>query len=61
MRRIRGKCKEFSFVLLCLIASVILTDLSFQDMKFPKPIISALKKKGIVKPSPIQIQGIPAV
>ncbi|ESO91087.1 hypothetical protein LOTGIDRAFT_163615 [Lottia gigantea] len=34
---------------------------SFQEMKFPKPIITALKKKGINKPSPIQVQGIPAV
>ena len=30
-------------------------------MKFPKSLLNALKKQSIVKPSPIQIQGIPAV
>ncbi|GFR59720.1 ATP-dependent RNA helicase abstrakt [Elysia marginata] len=34
---------------------------SFEGMKFPPPIINSLKKKGIEKPSPIQIQGIPTV
>ncbi|XP_055333545.1 probable ATP-dependent RNA helicase DDX41 [Paramacrobiotus metropolitanus] len=34
---------------------------TFEEMKFPKPIISALKKKGIVKPTPIQMQGLPTV
>ena len=34
---------------------------SFKDMKFPKSIINALKKKGIMKPSPIQMQGLPTV
>ncbi|XP_076437039.1 putative ATP-dependent RNA helicase DDX41 isoform X2 [Babylonia areolata] len=34
---------------------------TFQEMRFPPPIIEALKKKGIEKPTPIQIQGIPAV
>ena len=34
---------------------------AFKDMKFPKPILEALRKKGIEKPSPIQIQGIPTV
>lgn len=34
---------------------------SFRDMKFPKPILQALKKKGIRQPSPIQTQGIPVV
>ncbi|KAB7494206.1 ATP-dependent RNA helicase abstrakt [Armadillidium nasatum] len=33
----------------------------FVDMKFPKSVIKALAKKGIEKPSPIQMQGIPAV
>lgn len=31
----------------------------FQDMKIPAPILKYLKGKGIIKPSPIQIQGIP--
>lgn len=31
----------------------------FQDMKIPTPILKYLKGKGITKPSPIQIQGIP--
>ncbi|CAG2164400.1 unnamed protein product [Oppiella nova] len=34
---------------------------TFKDMKFPKSVINALKKKGILKPSPIQMQGLPAV
>ena len=34
---------------------------SFKEMKLPKSIINALKKKGILKPSPIQMQGLPAV
>ncbi|RUS68916.1 hypothetical protein EGW08_023324 [Elysia chlorotica] len=34
---------------------------SFESMKFPQPILECLKKKGIEKPSPIQIQGIPTV
>ncbi|KAK6910852.1 hypothetical protein I203_104886 [Kwoniella mangroviensis CBS 8507] len=31
----------------------------FADMKVPKPILDYLKSKGIKKPTPIQIQGIP--
>jgi len=34
---------------------------SFKEMRFPDPVIEALKAKGIRKPTPIQIQGIPAV
>jgi len=34
---------------------------SFKDMRFPEPVLEALKAKGIRKPTPIQIQGIPAV
>ncbi|KAK3751354.1 hypothetical protein QZH41_009312, partial [Actinostola sp. cb2023] len=34
---------------------------TFKEMKFPRVIINALKKKGIVHPTPIQIQGLPAV
>ena len=30
-------------------------------MKFPKSIIHALKEKGIFKPTPIQMQGLPAL
>lgn len=30
-------------------------------MKFPKAILTCLKKKGITKPTPIQIQGLPAM
>lgn len=33
----------------------------FKEMKLPRSIISCLKNKGIVTPSPIQMQGIPAV
>lgn len=31
----------------------------FEDMKIPQPILSHLKSKGILKPSPIQTQGLP--
>jgi len=34
---------------------------SFEHMKFPPAVLKMLKKKGIVKPSPIQIQGLPAI
>ncbi|XP_053683237.1 ATP-dependent RNA helicase abstrakt [Sabethes cyaneus] len=34
---------------------------SFREMKFPKPILAALERRNIRKPSPIQVQGIPAV
>ena len=32
---------------------------SFKDMRFPDPILTALRNKGIRKPTPIQIQGSP--
>mmetsp|Transcript_14242 Transcript_14242/g.21070 ORF Transcript_14242/g.21070 Transcript_14242/m.21070 type:complete len:611 (+) Transcript_14242:1-1833(+) len=32
---------------------------SFREMKFPMPIIKALEDKGIKRPTPIQVQGIP--
>lgn len=35
--------------------------LSFEEMKFPKEIVAALKAKGITKPTTIQMQAIPAV
>ena len=34
---------------------------TFREMKFPKPILDALKKKGITHPTPIQLQGLPTV
>lgn len=34
---------------------------SFKDMKIPKSIIAALKERGITRPSPIQMQGLPAL
>lgn len=33
----------------------------FKEMKFPKSILTGLDKKGIKKPTPIQVQGIPTV
>ncbi|XP_035387628.1 probable ATP-dependent RNA helicase DDX41 [Electrophorus electricus] len=33
----------------------------FREMKFPQAILKGLKKKGIVHPTPIQIQGIPTI
>ena len=32
---------------------------SFEEMRFPKAILDALKAKGITRPTPIQVQGIP--
>lgn len=34
---------------------------SFKDMKFPKPILRVLEDRGIKKPTPIQMQGLPAI
>ena len=34
---------------------------TFKEMKFPHPILTAMKKKGISKPTPIQVQGLPVV
>lgn len=34
---------------------------TFKEMKFHKGIITGLEEKGIKKPTPIQLQGIPAV
>jgi ATP-dependent RNA helicase DDX41 len=34
---------------------------TFREMRFPKPIISSLDKKGIVRPTPIQMQALPAI
>ncbi|KAL6206027.1 hypothetical protein ACLB2K_023278 [Fragaria x ananassa] len=34
---------------------------SFKDMRFPERILKVLKAKGIVKPTPIQVQGLPVV
>jgi ATP-dependent RNA helicase DDX41 len=33
----------------------------FEDMKFPRPVIESLRDKGIKKPTPIQIQGLPVI
>uniref|UniRef100_A0A182K962 RNA helicase n=1 Tax=Anopheles christyi TaxID=43041 RepID=A0A182K962_9DIPT len=35
--------------------------LTFREMKLPKSVLAALAKRNIKKPSPIQVQGIPAV
>ena len=34
---------------------------SFKEMKFPKCILDSLAVKGIARPTPIQVQGIPAL
>lgn len=34
---------------------------TFKEMKFPKGILVGLDKKGIKKPTPIQVQGLPAI
>lgn len=33
----------------------------FKDLKLPRPILESLRKQNILRPSPIQMQGIPAV
>ncbi|CAM6084318.1 unnamed protein product [Calypogeia fissa] len=34
---------------------------NFKDMRFPEPILKKLKAKGITKPTPIQVQGLPVI
>lgn len=34
---------------------------NFKDMRFPEPILMKLKAKGIVQPTPIQVQGLPVI
>jgi ATP-dependent RNA helicase DDX41 len=34
---------------------------NFKDMRFPEPILKNLKEKGIVQPTPIQVQGLPVI
>lgn len=34
---------------------------NFREMRFPDPILSKLKEKGIVQPTPIQVQGLPVI
>ena len=34
---------------------------TFREMKFPRPIIDELTRKGIARPTPIQIQGLPVI
>ena len=34
---------------------------AFKEMKFPKVILDAMQSKGISRPTPIQVQGIPAL
>ncbi|KAI8909445.1 hypothetical protein PhCBS80983_g00726 [Powellomyces hirtus] len=34
---------------------------TFREMRLPAPILAHLKEKGIAKPTPIQVQGLPAV
>ncbi|KAI3849594.1 hypothetical protein MKX03_010797 [Papaver bracteatum] len=34
---------------------------TFKDMRFPEPILKKLKEKGIVQPTPIQVQGLPVI
>ena len=34
---------------------------TFKEMKFPAPILNELNRKGITRPTPIQIQGLPVI
>ncbi|KAL3738912.1 hypothetical protein ACJRO7_020314 [Eucalyptus globulus] len=40
---------------------ILLLIKNFKDMRFPDPILKKLKVKGIVQPTPIQVQGLPVV
>ena len=33
----------------------------FRDLRFPEPVLRMLREKGIVQPTPIQVQGLPVV
>eukprot|EP00246_Nothoceros_aenigmaticus_P003828 TRINITY_DN15032_c0_g1_i1.p1 TRINITY_DN15032_c0_g1~~TRINITY_DN15032_c0_g1_i1.p1 ORF type:complete len:624 (+),score=164.32 TRINITY_DN15032_c0_g1_i1:44-1873(+) len=33
----------------------------FKDMRFPDPVLKKLKAKGITRPTPIQVQGLPVI
>lgn len=34
---------------------------NFKDMRLPEPVLKKLKEKGIVQPTPIQVQGLPVI
>ncbi|KAI3929813.1 hypothetical protein MKX01_025981 [Papaver californicum] len=34
---------------------------TFKDMRFPEPVLKKLKEKGIIQPTPIQVQGLPVI
>lgn len=34
---------------------------NFKEMRFPEPVLKELKDKGIVQPTPIQVQGLPVI
>ncbi|KAG5618720.1 hypothetical protein H5410_018544 [Solanum commersonii] len=34
---------------------------NFKEMRFPEPILKKLKAKGIIQPTPIQVQGLPVI
>lgn len=34
---------------------------NFKDMRLPSPVLKKLKDKGIVQPTPIQVQGLPVI
>lgn len=34
---------------------------NFKEMRFPEPVLRELKEKGIVQPTPIQVQGLPVI
>jgi len=44
-----------------VVVSYLYVHFLVQEMKFPKTILNSLKKRGISKPTPIQIQGLPVV
>lgn len=48
-----------NFTVRMAITTSVNRTLNSQDMKIPKPILDYLLTKGIRKPSPIQMQGLP--
>ena len=53
--------KKESIVAKWCMCLMIYMCLCLQEMKFPRVILNCLKKKGIIHPTPIQIQGLPVV
>lgn len=61
MTYLRHSVDSRSVNLICLFLLKISCFLFHQDMKLPQAVLEALKQKKIMRPTPIQMQGIPTV